>query len=325
MIIIVIALLVNGCQSSAGKTSLENYNADVSQLITASDTNGAQVFSDLESGGLNSSGIQALSNKLDNAAANARTQLRHAENLSVPGAMASAQSGLVLVMQLRSQGISQIAGNIQKAADERTSKDGVYDISVGTSQLYSSDVIYKTMVTTDIAKALNGADVAVGTTAGDQQINPGQIVPDLGWLQFTFIATRTGAQLSTAQANANNAGSGTHGHELNFVTVNGTELASGGAANTVPANPAPTFVLNLTNSGENNEFQVECKISIKGLRSDTGTAKLAETTKGQTTTCSVPLPASPPAGQYTVTAQVMKVPGETNTSNNVLTYSITFN
>ncbi len=30
--------------------------------------------------------------------------------------------------------------------------------------------------------------------AGDQQINPGQIVPDLGWLQFTFIAAKTGAR-----------------------------------------------------------------------------------------------------------------------------------
>ncbi len=110
------------------------------------------------------------------------------------------------------------------------------------------------------------------------------------------------------------------------MTVNGTELAAGGATNTVPAKSSPpTFVLNLTNSGENTEYQVECKVSIKGLPSYTGTTKLAETTKGQTTTCSVPLSASPPAGQYTVTAEVMKVPGETNTTNNVLTYSVTFN
>lgn len=325
VVIIVIALLVNGCQSSAGKTSLENYNVAVSQLITDSDTNGAQVFSDLQSGELTTSGVPKLYNDLTNAAQTARTQLRHTQNLSVPGAMASAQSNLVTVMQLRSEGISQIAANIQKAADERTSRDAVNAMLVGTSQLYSSDVIYKTMVATDIAEAFNGAGVPVGTNAGDQQINPGQIVPDLGWLQFTFVATKTGAPLSTSQANANNIGSGPHGHELNYVSVNGTELTPGGAINTVPATSAPTFVLDLTNSGDYPEYQVKCKVSIKGLPDDTGTATIAETTKGEETTCAVKLPNSPPAGEYTVTAQVEKVPRETNTTNNILTYSVEFN
>ena len=66
--------------------------------------------------------------------------------------MADAQTALLKVMELREQGIGEIAKNIQKAEQRSTSKDGVYDITVGTSRLYGSDVVYKRYVTTEIAR-----------------------------------------------------------------------------------------------------------------------------------------------------------------------------
>ena len=159
--------------------------------------------------------------------------------------------------------------------------------------------------------------------SGEQQINPTQIVDDLGWLQSTFVAEKIGAQLSTTAANVNNAGPGLHGHSLNSVSVGSTTLTTSGP-NTIPASPAPTFTMSITNGGTTNEYDVECQVKIQGL-SDTGTSTLAETTPGQTTTCSVTLPSPPTAGTYQVTATVVKVPGETNTDNNVMTFPITFN
>ncbi len=324
MIVIVMALLIHGCESSATKNSLKSYNANVNTLITESDSNGAQLFTDLASGQLNSTTVGALQENLDKLVDNARTQLARAEGFSTPGAMSGAQTALIQVMKLRYQGIEKIANSIQAASDRSTSKDGVYDISVGTSMLYGSDVMYKTFVTTDIAAALNDAGIPVGTAAGAQQINPGQLVQDLGWLQSTFITEKIGAPLSTTAANVNNAAPGLHGHVLNYVSEDGTQLDPTGT-NTIPASTtAPTFTLNLTNGGNFNEYQVECKVSIEGL-SDTGTSTIPETTAGQTTTCSVQLPSPPPAGTYRVTAEVVPVPGETNKTNNYMTYAVTFN
>ena len=191
--------------------------------------------------------------------------------------MSGAQSALVQVMQLRERGISQIAKHIQASASKSTSKDGVYDISVGTSLLYGSDVFYKTFVAPNIAIALNAAGIPIGGTTG-AQINSGQIVTDLGWLQSTFISEKIGAQLSTSAANANNTGPGLHGHALSYVSVGTTQLTTAGT-NTIPASPAPTFTLNVTNGGDYNEYQVGCEVSVKGL-SDTGASTIPETLEG---------------------------------------------
>jgi hypothetical protein len=321
VIVIVMALLIHGCEVSQTNSSLKNYNADVDTLITASDNNGAQMFTDLESGELtsNTSGLQT---KLSTIADNARKQLAQAQSYSPPSAMSGAQSALVQVMQLRERGISQIAKHIPAAAQKKTSRDGVYDISVGTSLLFSSDVFYKTFVTPDIAKALNAAGIPIGGTTG-AQINAEQIVTDLGWLQSTFIEEKIGAPLSTTAANANNTGPGLHGHQLNYVSVGTTQLSTT-TTNTIPASPAPTFTLNVTNGGDYNEYNVGCKVSVGNL-SDTGTSTIRETFKGQTTNCSVTLPSPPTPGTYQVTAQVLKVPRETNLTNNVMTYTIDFN
>ena len=65
--------------------------------------------------------------------------------------------------------------------------------------LYGSDVIYKTFVTPDIAKALNGAGIPIGGTEGASRSTPGQILPDLGWLNSIFIAEKIGAQAPPAR------------------------------------------------------------------------------------------------------------------------------
>jgi hypothetical protein len=322
VVIILLVLLIHHVQVNSTKNSLKAYAANVNSLIADSDNTGADMFTRLQSGELNSNQIGTLQSQLATDSENARTQLAHAQALSAPGQVADAQSNLVQTMQLRLDGISQIANNIQAANSAKTSQDAIYAITVGTSLLYASDVLYKTFVTTGIAKALNGANLPIGGPTG-AQINAGQILPDLGWLQKTFVSLKIGATLPTKVANT--AGPGLHGHSLNYVTVGTTQLDdTEGVTNTVPASPAPTFSLNVTNGGVSPEYQVECKVTIEGL-SDVGTAKIAETMPGQVTDCNVPLPFPPTSGTYKVTASIAKVPGEANTENNSMTFVIDFN
>jgi hypothetical protein len=330
VIVIAMALLIHSCDVSQTKDSLKSYNADVNTLIAGSDNNGAQLFTDLQSGQLTATSAQTLQNKLTDLLANARNNLSTAQSYSAPSQMSGAQTALVQVMQLRAQGISEIATNVVGAASQSTSRDAVKNISVGTSLLYASDVVYKQFVAPDIAKALNGAGIPIGSAAGEQQINGGQIVPDLGWLQSTFISAKLGAQLSTAAANANNAAPGLHGHSLTSVNVDSTQLSPSGT-NTIQASPAPTFVLDLSNGGNFNEYDVQCTVKVrKGTGTNTtkliasGASTIPETTPGESTTCSVTLPSAPTAGTYQVTAGVTPVPGETNVNNNYETFQVTF-
>ncbi len=320
IIVIALALLVKGCDNSATNSALKNYNASVYSLINASDSNGANVFKALTNGSPSST---RTSQALATAVQTAESEQRQAAGYHPPSQMADAQTALTQVMQLRADGISTIAAKAAQAANQNTSKDAVYNISVGMSQLYTSDVLYKTFVATDIAKALNAAGISVGTSAGEQQINPGQILSDLGWLQSSWIASKIGAQETTAQANANNVQPGNHGHRLNYVTVDGTEIYPT-STSTIPVSQSQTWTLNLTNDGTFPEYHVGCIVRVEGL-SDTGTSYIAETRPGETTDCVVHLPASPTPGTYSVIAKVAGVPVENDFKNNTFTYSVTFN
>ena len=319
VIVIVIAVLIAGSGGDAG--ALKTYNADVSELISASTANAQKV---LGSKVLESGNLTGISQALANAETTARHDVAKAKSLHAPSQLAAAQSALVTVMRLRQQALYTIANNAQKAANKLTSKDAVYNISLGTSQLYSADVIYKTLVVPDIARALNAASIPVGTAPGDQQINPGQVITDLGWLQSTWIAGKIGAHLSTAQANANNDQPGlTHGDQLNYVTVGSNQLYNGGTY-TLPASEARTWVLSVTDGGQTAENAVGCSVKIQNV-SDSGTATIPTIAASGTTTCTVHLPSTPPKGApYSVTATVAKVPGEKNLQNNTATFTVTF-
>ena len=318
VIVIVMVLLINGCEASQNTSSLKNYASDVYNLIQSSDQNGATMFADLRSGE-GQSGVESLQTQVNSALSTAETNLNRTEALTAPGAMATAQQNLVTVMRLRHDGIAQIAANIQDALSSSTSEDGVYALSQGTSQLYASDVIYKTYVVTAIAGALHGDGLVVGGTDGIQ-INAGQIVPDLGWLQQNNIGEWIGATLPTKVANGPCAN--TCGHALASVVVDTTTLVSG-VTSTIPASPAPVFHLNFTNSGQSTEYDVECKVTVTG--DQTATATIAKTVPGGTYTCNVPLKSPPTPGQYKVIAEVVPVTGETNVANNTADFSVTFN
>ena len=316
VVVLAMALLIHSCDSSQTTSALKNYNASVYNLINQSDATGSRVFQTLTGGNL-------ATLNLAPEVTQARAQLRQAQRLNVPSGMADAQGSLVQVMQLRVAGIHMIAAHVQQAASVSTSQDAVYDISVGTSELYSSDVIYKEFVTTAIASALHADGIAVGSGSGQQPINPGQVVPDLGWLESTWIATKIGADLSTQAANANNNQPGLHGDALNYVTVDGTQLVAG-VSNTIPARRARRWVLNVTNTGNYDELDVGCSVHIVGA-GIAGSARIPVTIPSRATNCTVLLASLPKPGTYTVTARISRVPRQTSTTSDVISYSVTFN
>ena len=106
------------------------------------------------------------------------------------------------------------------------------------------------------------------------------------------------------------------------MSVGGTTLQTG-STNTLPANQAPTVTLNFTNGGTNNEKNVVCKVSISGT-SASGQTTVPQTTAGQSSSCQVTLSSAPPAGNYTLSAEIVPVPGEKKTDNNTLTFPVTF-
>jgi hypothetical protein len=317
VIVIVIVVGVHSCQVSARNTSLKDYANNISALNNESVTNVSNsVFKTLSSGG-GSSNPTAVESALIDSATTANMQLSRAKGLDVPDEMKGAQQQFLLTMQMRHDGVAEIAAKIQQALGTTTNHDAISAIAVDMARFYASDVIYKEYATHDVVGALHNAGIAVG--ANGVQLDASQFLPDIAWLSPTVIASKLGSSLpSTSQP----VTPGTHGHSLDSVSIGGTTLQTG-STNTVPRSPPPTFTLSFTNSGHNQEKDVICKVTISSS-SISGQKIVAQTNPGQSLTCQVTLSASPPAGNYTVTATIEPVPGEKNVANNTLKFPVSF-
>lgn len=318
IVVILIALGVHSCQVSARNGSLKTYSNNVASLIAQSNNTGTRLFTILSSGA-SSASATGVQNSINQTLSSANEQLKRAQNLDVPDEVKKAHKNLLLALQMRADAISNIASQIQPALGNQASKDAIYAIAAQMARLYASDVVYKDYTTTELAAALHSAGIAVGGADG-QQIAAGQFVPDVAWVTPQFVASELHVALPASTSGK--VAPGLHGHELNSVSVAGTTLQTG-SPNTIPATPPPSFTLTFTNSGTNNESNVVCKVSVSGT-SVSGQTVVPETIAGKQTSCKVTLKSSPPTGTATVVATIEPVPGEKHTSNNSLSFPVTF-
>lgn len=317
IVIVLILIGVSSCSSSANKSALESYTSNVNSLIKNSQNNSAQLFTLLKSG-VNSSNAVSVQNQINKTAQNASGVLSSARKQSVPSSAKEAQTNLVQALTLRYDGLISIAKQIQPAVGSSVSASAVSTIAGDMARFYSSDVLYKLYTVPELAEALHGAGATVGGAEG-VQINGDQFLPSLSWLTPTFISNTLGVSGgATSGSGSSAAGPLPHGSELNTVSFHGAQLQTSG--NTIAGKPPPTFTLKFTDSGQSTERNVVCKVTVG---SASGQKIVPEISPGSSTTCSVTLSSSPPAGSATLTATIEKVPGETDTNNNTQSFPVT--
>jgi hypothetical protein len=313
VLVIVIALGIHGCEVSQRNTALRDYATSVATQVANSHQTAQSLFGALAKGG----SPVTLQTSITNLAHDAATQLSKVNGLSVPDEMKPAQGHVVLTFQMRHDAIRGIAGEIQSALS-KSGADAVNAIAGDMASLYASDAIYKNYAGKEIAAALHGVGITPNSINGPP-ISDFQFVPNLQWLTPTFIAAKLG---TSVQGPHGKPSPGTHGHELTSCSVGGTPLLTSGG-NTLTSNPPPAFSCTFTNSGQNNETDVVVKVQVSGT-SVKGQTVEPQTTAGQQYTVQVTLGSPPPTGVHTVTVTVQPVPGETVTSNNTLSYPVTF-
>jgi hypothetical protein len=312
VIVLLIALGVHSCDVSSTQSALQDYTTKVSSLMASSAQNGKQLFNVL-SGAASKGNPTQVQTQVNAALYVANRLLGQATSMSVPDQVKAGNQDVVMALRMRSDGISNIANEIQPVLGTSASQADINRIAVETARFYASDVLYKQYGAPAIAAAVNGAGVRFSP------LNGGQFVPDVQWVIPSYIASQlhvAGASTPTTVA------PGIHGHKLDSVSVAGTTLTPGGTA-TVPAKPPPSFTLTFTNTGTDTETNVVCKVTVNGT-GVSGQKVVSETFPGKQSTCTVPLSASPPAGTQTVVAGIQRVPGEKSIARNSQSFTITF-
>ena len=317
IVIVVIAVGVSSCEGSANKSALQNYADNVNSIITKSKQTSNELFSALEKAG--STNASATGEAVAQASSAAESQLRTAKRWSVPGSASGAQSHLIFALQMRVDGLTDIAHQIQPALSSNH-QQAVQDITQDMATFLASDVVYKNYALKQLVSALHGAGIVVGGDNGTP-INGAQFLPSVDWLREDFVGAQLGVGVSSGKSSGTSGPvTGLHGDGLNSVSYNGTTLSDGAS---VTATPPPTFTLSVTDQGNFTETDVVCKVAVVGT-SIYGTKVIPSIGKGQTQTCDVTLRSSPPQGSYTIKASVEKVPGEHDLSNNSQGVAVVF-
>ena len=142
IVVVLVALGVHSCQVSQRNNALKDYTNNVSSLIQQSDTTGTGLF-DVLSTGASSGTATTVQNEINQTRVKAVNQLDQVRGLSVPDQVKSANQNLVLAFQMRVDGITNIANQIQPALGTSTSKQAINTIAAEMARLYASDVVYK--------------------------------------------------------------------------------------------------------------------------------------------------------------------------------------
>ena len=329
VVVILLVVLVKGCVDNRREAALKDYNRSVRTIVEHSRSAVAKPFFDAL-GGAGGQDQQQVQETINQLRVVADEDLSQAERLDSPDAMKSAQTDLELVLSLRRDGVAKVADEIQTALGGTAGAGTAVDAIAGQMQAFNaSDVLYSQRVAPLILKGLKDDGIAASYdgTAGEQVLPYANFLPDGGgisWMSPDYVAQQLGAATSNGRPSGTPT-PGLHGHQLDSVSVNGVDLATDGS-NRIPASPPPTFVVNFTNGGENDETNVKVTVEITGsgapIRAQT---IVPSTTAGSSATANVDLRQSPStSGPSTIRVTIAPVLGEQKTDNNTATYTALF-
>lgn len=327
--IVLLVVLVKGCVDNRREAALKDYNRSVRTLVEQSRNDVSKRFFDALSGAGSGEPTQ-VQETINQLRVVADEDLSQAQRLDPPDAMASAQTNLELVLSLRRDGVAKVADEIQTALGGTAGAGTAVDAIAGQMQAFNaSDVLYSQRVAPLILKGLKDDGIAASYdgTAGEQVLPYADFLPadgGISWMSPDFVAGKLGAASSGGRPTGTPA-PGLHGHQLDSVSVNGVDLTTTGS-NRIPASPPPTFVVNFTNGGENDETNVKVTVEVTGSGTPLkAQAIVPNTPAGGSATANVTLRRSPStSGPSTIRVTVEQVLGEETLDNNTASYTALF-
>jgi hypothetical protein len=319
VVAILLILTVRSCAGTRAKNALKDYNRDVTSIVQSSDGTVSKQLFDVLGGTGSQKDVQVA---VQQVRLEAEQDAERARKLNAPSDVAEAQHDFEMVMNFRLSGVTEIAGQLNKALSSQPSAaDAIRRIAGQMQQFLASDVVYSQRVQPQIQSALRDKDI------NDQQVPASRFLPSIGWLDADQVSQKlnpsTSADSSTGRGTPK---PGTHGHGLLSTKVGSVALQPGSAINKVTAaTPLPVEV-SYANQGQNDETNVVITVTITGgPRRISVNKTLNQTKAGTQGAVTINVPSAPPKGTSTVMKVTIKpVNGEVNTTNNTSSYTVLF-
>ncbi len=317
IVLVLLLFAFKGCLDSRKEQAFKDYAGEVGALVDESNSQGEALFDLLSNTGAAGSEVE-VENQLNAFRNEAENFVERAKDIDHPDELDAAHASLIEVLRFRRDGVSTIADQIPTVLTDQGDQGESTELIARSMQSFlASDVIFQSRFTPALEAALDEQELG-----GQVPEIKSQYLKDLELLQPEVVADRIG---SGGGGSDEDAAPGLHGNGLGTVTLGGQTLTAGGSTS-IPLSEDLEFDVQVANSGENTETDVQVNVTIgaggDAIKLD---GVLDEIAAGETKSVQIPLTDQPPTGQNVpITIEIEAVPGEEKTDNNQGEFSAIF-
>jgi hypothetical protein len=319
-VIVGLVFWVGSCQGKSKRDAYTTYTAKVRAIVSA-DTQLGKTFGNKL---ISSTKQSDLETSLAEYAQQEQQEYDRAQQIRAPGPLRDTHTRLLDAIRLRYQALAGL-GKVLAQSGTVSSKNATATENQLVAQgalLTASDVVWEQLYRVP------------ATAEVEQQGVKGVAIPASRFLQNPDVVSARSFSIilqNLSGASTGGTPSGKHGDGLIGVHVSpqGSDLSTS-AATTIKVSADLRFVVTVENSGDFPEVNVPVKLKIDaGGKPITRTEHISSIQPTEQTTVDFDnvgdhLPVSAYGKQATITVSVLKVPGETNISNNSATYTVFF-
>jgi hypothetical protein len=315
LVIVLLAVWVQGCAGTDEQTAYGDYLASVGEVGKDSAKVGADLATLLTTPGLTQTELET---KLGGFVQRQQLDVERARDLSPPGPLTPANGHAVEALQMRVTGLQGLLDTVRATKDTDDQAAAGEQLAAWGGRLEASDVIWKDLFQ-GTAQATMAAEGVEGLTA------PASVFvenPDL-------YTARSMSSIWQRVHGASTGGtpSGLHGSALAYTKVlpQGVQLSTT-TETKITTSVDTAFEVGVTNSGEFQEVGVQVKLTIPRQPSPivkTGTVDVIDPGETKAVTFS-DFPDFPYQENATVQVTITPVDGETKTDNNTAEYPVIF-
>jgi len=316
LVVVLLVVWADGCQSTKQRDAYNAYYEKVAVVGSGSVKIGKDLATLLTTPGLKQA---ELEQKLGGLVQQQQLGAKQSQEIDPPGPLTPSHEHAIEALELRVSGMQGLLDTFKATASSSDSATAGQELAARAQRLEASDVVWADLfqAQADLTAAAEGADGAAAAPASVFITN----------VDLYTARSMTAIWQRVHGASTGGTPTGLHGSSLagTTVTPSGQQL-SPSTETTIQVSTELGFEVAVTNSGENQEVQVEVTLTIpKQPAPIVKKATIDLIDPGETKTVVFKdFPEVPFGEKTTVQVSVKPVPGESNTSNNSAEYPVIF-
>ena len=313
-LVVLLAVWAQGCAGDDAQSTYTTYSTEIGAVAADSAKIGEDLATTLTTPGLEQADLET---KLDGLIQRQQVGVQRAREVDPPGPLTPAHLHAIEALQFRVTGLQGMLGAFVDTKDGKDSTAAGELLATQGQRLITSDVVWKDLF--QAAFAAQAKEESVDVTA------PASVFVE----NVDLYSARSMSAIWQRIHGASTGGTptGLHGNMIAYVkaTPSNTQLSTQ-TETTLAVSTDLGFEVGVTNSGEEQEVQVEVTLTIpKQPNPIVKTATIDLIDPGETKAVTfTDFPDIPFGEGTTVQVSVKPVPGETKTDNNSAEYPVVF-